>query len=176
MHPLKTAHFGSFFYVWPPSSPGREKYKTPSRAHGCLRRAGKRGAGSFGSLLYELVTGRRAFQGDSNISTLAAIIEREPKPMARVERPARKIATGGRRPQFSPDGEWIAYGVGWASNGVLLSGRNQCRIYIVPAAGGTPRQLRADFVGLCVSGLDAAWEAPAVSGQSRRETSGQRKH
>ena len=42
MHSLKTAHFGSFFYVWPPSSPGREKYKTPSRAHGCLRRAGKR--------------------------------------------------------------------------------------------------------------------------------------
>ena len=42
MHSLKTAHFGSFFHVWPPSSPGREKYKTPSRAHGCLRRAGKR--------------------------------------------------------------------------------------------------------------------------------------
>ena len=95
----------------------------------------------------ELVTGRRAFQGDSNISTLAAIIEREPKPMARVERPARKMASEGRRPQFSPDGEWIAYGVGWSSNGVLLSGRNECRIYIVPAGGGTPRQLRTDFAG-----------------------------
>ena len=33
---------------------------------------------SFGSVLYEMVTGRKAFQGDTKITTLAAIIEREP--------------------------------------------------------------------------------------------------
>jgi Tol biopolymer transport system component len=33
---------------------------------------------SFGSLLYEMVTGRRAFQGESKISVLAAILHHEP--------------------------------------------------------------------------------------------------
>jgi Tol biopolymer transport system component len=35
---------------------------------------------SFGSLLYEMVTGRRAFQRDSGASTLAAILKEEPRP------------------------------------------------------------------------------------------------
>jgi serine/threonine protein kinase/WD40 repeat protein len=34
---------------------------------------------SFGSVLYEMVTGQRAFQGDSKMSTLAAILSQEPK-------------------------------------------------------------------------------------------------
>jgi serine/threonine protein kinase/Tol biopolymer transport system component len=33
---------------------------------------------SFGSLLYEMVTGRRAFQGDTKASTLAAVITKDP--------------------------------------------------------------------------------------------------
>jgi serine/threonine protein kinase len=36
---------------------------------------------SFGSVLYEMVTGRRAFRGESNMSTLAAIINQEPVPL-----------------------------------------------------------------------------------------------
>ena len=39
---------------------------------------------SFGSLLYEMLTGRRAFQGDSKVSTLAAILNREPEPVEQV--------------------------------------------------------------------------------------------
>jgi serine/threonine protein kinase/tetratricopeptide (TPR) repeat protein len=37
---------------------------------------------SFGSLLYEMVTGRRPFHRDTGPQTLAAIIEDEPKPIA----------------------------------------------------------------------------------------------
>ena len=33
---------------------------------------------SFGSVLYEMVTGRRAFQGETNMSILAAILHKEP--------------------------------------------------------------------------------------------------
>jgi serine/threonine protein kinase len=33
---------------------------------------------SFGALLYEMLTGRRAFRGDSKMSTLAAILNLEP--------------------------------------------------------------------------------------------------
>ena len=42
---------------------------------------------SFGSLLYEMLTGRRAFAGASRQETLAAVVSAEPKP-------AREIATG----------------------------------------------------------------------------------
>jgi serine/threonine protein kinase len=39
---------------------------------------------SFGSLLYEMVTGQCAFQGDSTASTLAAILTKDPKPAREV--------------------------------------------------------------------------------------------
>ncbi|MGC2185531.1 MAG: protein kinase [Terriglobales bacterium] len=35
---------------------------------------------SFGALLYEMVTGRRAFRGGSHLATLTAILREEPKP------------------------------------------------------------------------------------------------
>jgi hypothetical protein len=35
---------------------------------------------SFGAVLYEMITGRRAFRGDTNLSTLAAVINQEPQP------------------------------------------------------------------------------------------------
>jgi len=39
---------------------------------------------SFGSLLYEMVTGQCAFQKDSTASTLAAILNQEPKPIGKL--------------------------------------------------------------------------------------------
>ena len=39
---------------------------------------------SFGSVLYEMLTGARAFSGDSEIATLAAILEREPVPIGKI--------------------------------------------------------------------------------------------
>lgn len=39
---------------------------------------------SFGAMLYEMLTGRRPFQGDSQLSTLAAILRDAPKPVAAV--------------------------------------------------------------------------------------------
>ena len=41
---------------------------------------------SFGSVLYEMVTGQRAFQGDSKMSTLAAVLNQEPKPASEISR------------------------------------------------------------------------------------------
>jgi len=37
---------------------------------------------SFGAVLYQMLTGHRAFQGDSKLSTLAAILRSEPAPVA----------------------------------------------------------------------------------------------
>jgi serine/threonine protein kinase len=39
---------------------------------------------SFGSLLYEMLAGRRAFQGDSKASILAAILREDPKPASQI--------------------------------------------------------------------------------------------
>jgi len=37
---------------------------------------------SFGSVLYEMLTGQRAFQGETKASTMAAILREEPKPLS----------------------------------------------------------------------------------------------
>jgi eukaryotic-like serine/threonine-protein kinase len=39
---------------------------------------------SFGAVLYEMGTGQRAFQGESKMSTLAAILREEPRPASQV--------------------------------------------------------------------------------------------
>jgi TolB-like protein/Tfp pilus assembly protein PilF/predicted Ser/Thr protein kinase len=39
---------------------------------------------SFGSVLYEMLAGRRAFQGETNVSTIAAILREEPKPLSQA--------------------------------------------------------------------------------------------
>jgi eukaryotic-like serine/threonine-protein kinase len=40
---------------------------------------------SFGCVLYEMVTGRRAFEGKSQLSVLTAILEKDPEPVSKVQ-------------------------------------------------------------------------------------------
>jgi eukaryotic-like serine/threonine-protein kinase len=40
---------------------------------------------SFGCVLYEMVTGRRAFEGKSQLSALTAILEKEPEPVSQFQ-------------------------------------------------------------------------------------------
>ena len=40
---------------------------------------------SFGAVLYEMVTGRRAFQGKSQLSVASAVLEKEPEPIATID-------------------------------------------------------------------------------------------
>ena len=40
---------------------------------------------SFGAVLYEMLTGRRAFQGDNHMSTMAAVLHTEPKSLAELD-------------------------------------------------------------------------------------------
>ena len=55
---------------------------------------------SFGSMLYEMVTGRQAFHGDTKISTLAAVINKEPEPLsAEVPHDLEKLLTRCLRKQ-----------------------------------------------------------------------------
>ena len=39
---------------------------------------------TFGAVLYEIVTGRRAFQGETKVSTLGAILNKKPIPLGQI--------------------------------------------------------------------------------------------
>jgi serine/threonine protein kinase len=59
---------------------GTPYYMSPEQAQG-LAVDVRSDIFSFGSLLYEMVTGRRAFHGETTIATLSAILREEPKPL-----------------------------------------------------------------------------------------------
>ena len=59
---------------------GTVSYMSPEQAEGRLVDA-RSDIFSFGAVLYEMLAGRRAFAGDSRMSTLAAILNRDPAPL-----------------------------------------------------------------------------------------------
>src|SRR5712691_7706998 len=58
---------------------GTVAYMSPEQAEG-KRVDGRSDIFSFGSMLYEMVTGQRAFAGGSKLSSLSAILHTEPQP------------------------------------------------------------------------------------------------
>ena len=67
---------------------------------------------SFGVLLYEMVTGRRPFAGDSNLSILAKILNEDPAPPSTISSVTNDVERTilrclrkdpGRRPQTMAD-------------------------------------------------------------------------
>jgi len=60
---------------------GTTPYMSPEQAEGKPVDA-RSDIFSFGAVLYEMLTGQKAFQGDSQASTLAALLTRDPKPLS----------------------------------------------------------------------------------------------
>jgi len=64
---------------------GTASYMSPEQAEGKPLDA-RSDIFSFGALLYEMVSGQRAFQGESRVSTLAKILREDPRPLGDIGR------------------------------------------------------------------------------------------
>ena len=86
-----TGGFGETVTTNIPEGPGTEEgtivgtaaYMSPEQAEGKKVDA-RSDIFSFGCVLYEMVTGRRAFHGDSKVSILSAILKEDPKPVSSI--------------------------------------------------------------------------------------------
>ena len=88
---------------------GTVAYMSPEQAEGKAVDA-RTDIFSLGAVLFEMVTGQRAFQGDSALSTLTAVLDEEPKPVSQlreaVPRELERVIT--RCLRKDPDRRWQA--------------------------------------------------------------------
>jgi len=64
---------------------GTFHYMSPEQVEGKEDLDGRSDIFSFGAVLYEMVTGRRAFQGKSMLSVASAVLEKDPEPISTLQ-------------------------------------------------------------------------------------------
>jgi Tol biopolymer transport system component len=139
---------------------GTFQYMSPEQVEG-KELDGRSDIFSLGAVLYEMLTGTRAFTGNSQLSVASAILEKEPAPISSVKPMAppaldhviRKCLAKerGRRWQSSADlcGElqWIVEGASQSGGPAPILARNRIRERLL-VAFGMAGILAALFVGV----------------------------
>jgi hypothetical protein len=112
---------------------GTVSYSSPEQAQG--RKVDSRSdIFSFGAVLYEMVTGRRAFEGDSSIAILTAVLRDEPKPIAEIapEVPPQMERIVYRCLRKDPDARWQSMKEVETQLAVLKGQSDSGRLYAQP--------------------------------------------
>src|SRR6516225_3013967 len=126
---------------------GTFQYMSPEQVEG-KELDGRSDIFSFGAVLYEMLTGRRAFEGKSKLSVASAILEREPAPIHGLKplTPASFAHVVERCLAKNPDDRWqaardVALELTWVAQG---AGTSQ-------ATAVTPRSQKKIVWGLTVT-------------------------
>jgi eukaryotic-like serine/threonine-protein kinase len=104
---------------------------------------------AFGAVLYEMATGKRAFDGKSSISVMSAILEKEPEPISSTHplAPAALDHIVQRALAKDPDDRWQSAG---DIKGELQWLSGQSHSGTVPALKGTPAISRTNGLRIAV--------------------------
>jgi predicted Ser/Thr protein kinase len=140
---------------------GTVNYMSPEQAQG--KRVDQRSdIFSFGVVLYEMVTGRKAFAGDSTISTLSAILRDEARPIwETVTVPPELEQLVHRALRKDPDQRWQSMGEMHAQLSALKQQLDSAVLSVAPpvATVKQPRILRLALAGasLAILVVAAGW-------------------
>ncbi|MGH9385656.1 MAG: protein kinase domain-containing protein [Vicinamibacterales bacterium] len=114
---------------------------------------------AFGAVLYEMITGKKAFAGGSQASVMAAILEREPAPVSSVAPQASSLLDSVVRKCLAknPDDRWqsaadLATALSWSVS--ASSGEASSMQHVAPS-GSRRRWQLAGMAALAVAALAA---------------------
>jgi hypothetical protein len=114
---------------------------------------------AFGSVLYEMLTGKKAFEGKTQTSLLAAILERDPPPLTTLQPPAPPLVDSivSKCLAKNPDDRWqaasdLGSALRWAADGAnaVTSG---ARAVVVTPRSGARRAARGALAAAGILGV-----------------------